>query len=76
MKHVFFGKSSKVKFPKKENHISKAPLEYIHSDLWGPSQALTHGGARYFLSIIDDFSRMVWVYVLKSKDGTFEAFKA
>ena len=70
-----FGKSSKVKFPKKENHISKAPLEYIHSDLWGLSQSLPHGGARYFLSIIDDFSRMVWVYVIKSKDGTFETWK-
>lgn len=36
---------------------------------------MTHGGSRYFLSIIDDFSRMLWVYVLKSKDNTFESFK-
>ena len=27
------------------------------------------------MSIIDDFSRMVWVYALKSKDKTFETFK-
>ena len=70
-----FGKSVKVKFPKKAIHSTKAPLEYIHSDLRGPSQTLSHGGARYFLSIIDDYSRMVWVYVLKSKDKTFETFK-
>ena len=70
-----YGKSVKMKFPKKALHTTKSPLEYIHSDLWGPSQTPTHGGARYFLSIIDDYSRMVWVFVLKTKDNTFDAFK-
>ncbi|KAD4178669.1 hypothetical protein E3N88_27260 [Mikania micrantha] len=32
-------------------------------------------GARYFLSIIDDFSRRVWVYVIKHKSDTFNKFK-
>ena len=27
------------------------------------------------MSHIDDFSRMVWVYVLKNKDDVFEKFK-
>ena len=69
------GKSIKVKFPKKATRSSQAPLDYIHSDLWGPAQTITHGGSRYFLSIIDDYSRMLWVYVLKSKDNTFETFQ-
>jgi len=54
-----FGKAAKVKFSRKAIHSTKVPLEYIHSDLWGPSQSLSHGGARYFLSIIDDYSRMI-----------------
>ena len=29
----------------------------------------------YFLSLIDDFSRKVWTYPLKSKDQAFECFK-
>jgi transposase InsO family protein len=33
------------------------------------------GGARYFLSLVNDFSRRVWVYVLKSKEETFKRFK-
>lgn len=41
----------------------------------GPSKTLTHGGGMYFLSIIDDYSRRVWVYVLKTKDETFGKFK-
>lgn len=32
------------------------------------------GGARFFLSIIDDYSRKVWTYLLKSKDKTFRKF--
>ncbi|GJY83827.1 putative polyprotein [Tanacetum coccineum] len=33
------------------------------------------GGARYFLSIIDYFSRMTWVFMMKHKSGAFEKFK-
>ena len=32
------------------------------------------GGGRYFLTFIDDFSRKVWVYVLKSKRKVFGKF--
>ena len=68
------GKSSRVKFIT-EVHNSKGTLDYIHADLWGPTQTAFLGGARYFLSLIDDFSRMVWVFSLKSKDRVFEQFK-
>jgi transposase InsO family protein len=33
------------------------------------------GGARYFVTYIDDFSRKVWVYLLKSKGECLEKFK-
>ena len=33
------------------------------------------GGNSYFLSIIDDYSKRVWVYVLKHKDQVFGKFK-
>ena len=32
------------------------------------------GGAEYFLTFIDDFSRYVWVYCLKRKDEVFSRF--
>ena len=47
----------------------------MHSDLWGPSKTLTHWGGSYFLSIIDDYSRRIWVFILKNKSETFEKFK-
>ncbi|GKB39784.1 putative reverse transcriptase domain-containing protein [Tanacetum coccineum] len=33
------------------------------------------GGKRYFLSIIDDYSRRVWVYILRFKHEAFGKFK-
>ncbi|KAH9660266.1 hypothetical protein KPL70_024153 [Citrus sinensis] len=68
------GKSSRGSF-KRSNQKSQGRLEYAHTDLWGPAQNVSLGGNRYFLSIIDDFSRKVWVYVLKNKDQVFEKFK-
>ena len=56
------------------NHLAKACLEYIHADLWGPVQVQTHGGNKYFLSLINDFSRKVWVFLLQSKGQTFSKF--
>ena len=35
----------------------------------------TLGGAIYFVTFIDDHSRKVWAFALKSKDQVFEIFK-
>lgn len=71
--HCILGKASKKSY-KSAMHITESRLDYIHSDLWGPARIATHGGARYFLSLIDDFSRKVWVYMLKSKDEVYDRF--
>ncbi|KAH9750404.1 hypothetical protein KPL71_013868 [Citrus sinensis] len=69
-----FGKATRHRFnPGKKE--TKQTLDYVHSDLWGPSQVPSHGGARYFITFIDDYSRRVWVYVLKHKNEAFERFK-
>ncbi|XP_057787243.1 uncharacterized mitochondrial protein AtMg00300-like [Salvia miltiorrhiza] len=68
------GKSTKLPFPKGK-HVSNMPLDYAHADLWGPSNTPIMGGARYFLSIIDDCSRLVWIYLLKQKSDAFKYFQ-
>lgn len=40
---------------------TKDKLGYIHFDLWRLTQVTSLGGRMYFLSFIDDFSRIVWV---------------
>jgi len=62
-KHCVFGKQKKVSFST-ATHRTKGILDYIHSDLWGPSKVASYGGHRYMMTIIDVFSRKVWVYFL------------
>ncbi|KAF7144201.1 hypothetical protein RHSIM_Rhsim05G0096000 [Rhododendron simsii] len=49
---------------------TKAPFELIHVDIWGGYHVPTLDGARYFLTIVDDYSRCTWVYLLNHKSDT------
>ncbi|XP_066596493.1 uncharacterized protein [Prorops nasuta] len=54
-------------------------LELIHSDLCGPMENITFGGSRYTLTFIDDYTKKVFVYLLKEKGQVimkFAEFKA
>ncbi|CAI7762247.1 unnamed protein product [Closterium sp. NIES-53] len=46
---------------------AKAPLALVHMDVVGPRRAPSLSGSRYFLTIVDDHTRAVWVYPLKTK---------
>ncbi|MCO5557878.1 hypothetical protein L7F22_011450 [Adiantum nelumboides] len=69
-----FGKQQRRRFSK-STYRARQPLELIHSDVWGPSQTTSMGGAHYFLTFVDDMSRKVWVYFLKNKYEVFSYFK-
>ncbi|KAG8499626.1 hypothetical protein CXB51_006086 [Gossypium anomalum] len=73
--HCVFGKQKRVRFTR-GIYNTKGTLEYIHSDLWGPSRVPSRGGANYMLTFIDDFSRKVWAFFLKQKSNVFSAFKS
>lgn len=42
-------------------------FDMIHVDLWGPYRSPSICNAYYFLTIVDDHSRGVWVYLLHDK---------
>ena len=67
------GKQTRVKFGT-TIHNTKGILDYIHTDVWGPTKMASLGGKHYFVTFVDDFSRRVWVYTMKSKDEVFETF--
>lgn len=54
---------------------SKKPLELLHMDMWGPAEVTGRNGERYFLSIIDDYSKKTSLYPLTEKSKVFEVFK-
>jgi len=54
---------------------SLSPFILIHSDVWtSPVTAIS--GAKYFVTFIDCYSRMTWVYLMKHKSEVLECFKA
>ena len=67
------GKQKRVKFGT-AIHNTEGILDYIHTYVWGPTKTASLGGKHYFVTFVDDFSRRVWVYTLKSKDEVFETF--
>ena len=69
------GKQHRVSFPTPTTeNISTSVLEYLHMDVWGPAFVSTHSRSVYFLSVIDDFSRKVWCFLLKQKSKVLEKF--
>jgi hypothetical protein len=70
------GKHQRSPFPKGEASRASKLLELVHSDVCGSMKTTSHGGARYFVTFIDDFSRKTHVYLLKAKGEVFDKFKA
>jgi hypothetical protein len=47
----------------------------VHGDLCGPVTLATPEGRNYFLLLVDDHSRYMWVVVLGSKGGAADAIR-
>ncbi|CAI7916814.1 unnamed protein product, partial [Closterium sp. NIES-53] len=46
---------------------TEAPLQTLHMDVWGPARVRGQSHERYFLLIVDDYSRYTTVFPLRSK---------
>ena len=66
-------KHKRVSFPI-SNKISTSPFFLIHTDVWGPSSVPNISGARWFVTFIDDCTRVTWVFLLKQKSEVSSAF--
>jgi len=54
---------------------TKNPFELVHMDLWGPYRVVNLNGARYFVTIMDDFTRNTWTQLLQSKSQVYAAIE-
>lgn len=59
-------------FPKASESRSNAVGDLIHTDLCGALEEVTSIGKRYFLTMVDDFSRYCVLYLLTSKSEATE----
>ncbi|CAI5994415.1 unnamed protein product [Closterium sp. NIES-64] len=51
---------------------TEAPLQTLHMDVWGPARVCGQGHERYFLLVVDDYSRYTMVFPLRSKGDVTE----
>ncbi|KAJ9567415.1 hypothetical protein OSB04_003381 [Centaurea solstitialis] len=56
-----FGKQTKVKFGT-TTHQTNGIIDYVHSDVWGPTRTTSKGGKHYFVSFIDDADTLTCDY--------------
>ena len=66
------GKHKRSQFPPHSERMTSEPLKLIHSDVCSKLKSL--GGAEYFVTLTDDKTRYVWVYVIKKKSDVFRVF--
>ncbi|KAF5771878.1 putative RNA-directed DNA polymerase [Helianthus annuus] len=67
-------KQVRVPFPLSD-HKSKGIGDLVHLDLWGPYRVASYEGYKYFLTVVDDYTRSVWCYLLRNKMEVFENLK-
>lgn len=69
-------KFTRLPFSLSESHAA-APFDLVHTDIWGPYRVCTRQKFKYFLTIVDDYSRMTWLYLIQHKSDylkTMELF--
>ena len=71
--HCQYGKQVAASHPTSAPRES-SPLDLVHSDVFGPMPHQSLGGASYFVSFIDDLTRKVWAYTIRTKDRVFSIF--
>ena len=56
------------------SYRASTPFSTIHSDLWGPSRTPNRTNTKWFITFIDDHTRMSWLYLLKDKTEVCQTF--
>jgi hypothetical protein len=57
-----------MSFPRTAQHRVDDVLQLVHGDLCGPITSATLSGNCYFLLLVDDYNRYMWVALLATKD--------
>jgi transposase InsO family protein len=69
------GKQRRTPFPSQAKRRAEHALDLVHGDLCGPVSPPTPSGNKYFLLLIDEMSRYMWLHLLSSKDQVVAAIR-
>ncbi|KAJ0094884.1 hypothetical protein Patl1_15917 [Pistacia atlantica] len=62
-------KQVRLPFTSSQNRASH-PFHLLHMDVWGPYAHPTVDHHRFFLTIVDDHTRITWIFLMKHKSET------
>jgi hypothetical protein len=65
-------KSHQLPYPKCSS-VSSHPLELVFSNVWGPAPEFARR-YKYYVIFVDDYSKFIWIYLLKYKSKVFQKF--
>lgn len=68
-----FAKQKRTTFSLVASRAS-SPFEPIHMNVWGSFSTTIYDEKKYFLTLVDDFTRFTWVYLLQLKSECFAYF--
>ena len=71
-----FAKHHRLSSSPRVNKRATATFELVHYDVWGPCPVTSKTGFRYFVTFVDDYSRMTWLYLMKSQSELLSNFFA
>lgn len=54
--------------------MSVNPFDFLHIDTWRPFSVTSTEGYRYFLTIVDDHTRVTWICLMRTKDEVLSLF--
>ena len=54
--------------------MSTNVFDLIHSNVWGPSSISSIGGSRYFVVLVDDYSRYNWIFHMKYRSELLQVY--
>ena len=69
------GSRRHISFSKQAEYRARELLDLVHGNLCGPIVPATSRGNKYFLLLVDDLSRYMWVVAIPSKDCATAAIK-
>jgi transposase InsO family protein len=69
------GKQVGVHHPHKNIMTTDRPLELLHTNLFSSIAYISISRSKYYLVIVDDYSRFTWVFFLQEKSQTQETLK-
>ena len=69
-----YAKLSHVHLSPGINKRASAPFELVHYNVWGPCLVMSFTRFNNFVTFVDDFSRVTWLYLMKSRSKFFSHF--